>query len=246
MTYIKRIDSRNPLLERIAEYSRHPVAPIYLSAVQYRGSSSSLSAPDPDLMVPIENVPPLLLLNVAVYKTQDELPSHSSLRQPDESTDGTALEESRAAFEAMQSSIGAIRARREERLSSLAPMTLHKLRTHPQIAKQVRDISDSTGLEIWQVEQAAINQRIWAVSTPSERYKLSRQKTCMNVIGDHVELDSMRHPQFSIDENEVRAQATRDLTELLNSIDEPTEGLGLPQLQCAAERRGYLLRRGGS
>jgi hypothetical protein len=81
--------------------------------------------------------------------------------------------------------------------------------------RRVREIAQTHGLEIWQVEQAAINQRIWLKADSSDRYKLSRKRTCFSAVSHFVELDGGAGPDSLYDEQALIEQVSKDLRSFL-------------------------------
>ena len=133
VTYIKTIDTRNEFLERLANYSRHPVAPVLLEGAEYTGDPSR--AFNAAAVRPITDCPQLTLLRLPIYRKNEDVPRFSGLKSitnpspKDFSSDDEIIKQRR--------SPDAIAAAREKHLSALMPITSHMLRTFGPLRARV-------------------------------------------------------------------------------------------------------------
>ncbi|MGX9356638.1 hypothetical protein ACS3SW_16175 [Roseobacteraceae bacterium S113] len=154
VSVIKRLDTRHPFLSELAEYSRKPVAPVWLTVAgtppnsRARRGSLSTQGFQPLLKDAI------LLPGIDVYTHPDErppsstivleseLPEKKSSPPPQPDTDPISLYRNR-----------------EKRLLASMPKTMLKLR-HSNAGQQIIKEFSQKNFPEWQVEQALCNLRL--------------------------------------------------------------------------------------
>ncbi len=239
LTYIKTIDTRNAFLDRLAD--QLPVAPIIVAGAHYAGAAQPNRAPSPYDMRPIPDSPELLLFQLPIYKTPLEVPNESGLITCTDRVPKRDLASSRESYEQQARSPDRVFGRRERRIASLMPVTLHMLRTFTPLRDKVRALS-SSGFAPWQLEQAVVNQRLWAQLSPEARTLIQNPKELFGVISRFVELDSPSWKEVAADDESILGQAQRDLRFLLRGL-----GIRRPDAlkECQRElaTRGYLTLR---
>lgn len=243
LTYIKPIDSRQRLLENISEYCSSPIAPIYLGGVHYVGPDDPGSFGDPWWLRPIHDLPPILLLNLAVYKKKEDVPHESGLISRGNMPDRDELVRLQAEHQQKRTSPVALSRVRESQLQSIVPTTLHLLRTDATFVASLRDMEKS-GFKGWQLEQAAINQRFWRAATAAGQYRLKRSDTVPKFLENFLELDTPPIDGLLKDSDAIIAQAKRDAVFLLKKLGENGPRDDVAVLQGMLEARGYLERGG--
>jgi len=234
LTYIKKIDTRNPFLDELAEQS--PVAPIIIAGAHYTGPKQLSLAPNPHDMRPIPGCPELLLLQLPIYKTPSQVPRESGLIPFTNTVPKEELASSREGYQQEARSPHSVFDRRERRIASLMPVTLHMLRTFTPLRAKLEALAQS-GFARWQLEQAVVNQRLWAQLSPEARTLIQNPKELPNVVGRFVELDRPNWQEVAADEAAILKQAQRDLRVLL-------KGLGVPRPDSAEDCQRQLAERG--
>lgn len=219
LTYIKPIDSRHVYLENIAEYSASPVAPIYLGAVEYIGLDKPTRQTDGHSLRSIRDCPPILLLNLPVYKTKSEIPIHSGLVTRGGMPDRNELERAKNEHDEERMSPKSLMRERDRRLEAFMPITLHLLRTDEAWISKLEELKKS-GFMTWQLEQAVINHRLWKSATKAGQYALKQSKTIPNRLADFLELDTPKINDLMSDGEAIIAQAKRDALFLLKEKGE--------------------------
>jgi hypothetical protein len=236
LTYIKTIDTRNPFLDQLA--NQLPVAPIIVTGAHYVGTAQPPRAPSPHAMQPIPGCPELLLFQLPVYRTAAEVPRESGLIACTKATSKPDLGNSRQKYVERTRSPDEVFYRRERRITSLMPITIHMLRTFAPLRDRIRALQGS-GFEQWQLEQAFVNQRFWAQCSPKERARLPNPKELPHVISNFVELYSPNWQDVATDEETILQQAHRDQRILLRALGlRPHETTSDCQSELA--KRGYL------
>lgn len=240
ITYIKTIDTRHAFLDRLANYSKHPVAPVLLEGAEYTGDQPGRT-PSPADLRPIPGCPQLTLLHLPIYKTNAEVPRFSgliSVTKPNPK-DFSSDEE----FNRTLRSPEAVAAAREKHLSSLMPITSHMLRTFGPLRAQVDLIATESSVERWQVEQAIINQRLWSLMTTQQRARFQNANDRHEAITRFVELDNPDWNTIGNDRASIQGQILRDSRFLLKRMGANTPTT-FPECQEALRRLGYLTRVG--
>jgi hypothetical protein len=221
MTYIKTIDTRNPLLDALAEYSKRPFAPIMLLGAHYTGKNPQPASPNPAEIQPIDGCPDLLLYNLPVYKTKEEVPEYSGLHVMTSKPTKEELEKSRAEYEQRMTSPEEASLNRERGLATLMPVTLHMLRTYPPLREKLA-VLEAQGVARWQIEQAIINQRLWSQVVPERRVRLQNQNDLYRTLASFTELDTPSWDTLADDQAAILGQILRDARALLKRIKAST------------------------
>lgn len=244
ITYIKTIDTRNPLLERLARHSKHPVAPVILSAARYKGpDQKSPVGPRPQDLEHIADCPDLLLLNLPIYKTPGEVPQFSgliSVAHPSKES----LSHSRDEFDQQMKSASSVLLARERRLSALMPITMHMLRSFAPLQAKI-DALAKDGISRWQIEQAIVNQRLWSLTPQPQRARFQNAKDRYKALENFMELDDPNWESIADDHEAIIKQVLRDARALLKRL-----GINAPSTlaECQAElmKLGHLTDAGAA
>ena len=245
ITYIKRINSRHPIVDDLAKHAKNPVAPVTLSGAHYIGQdpkprSSSISTQ----ISPIADCPDLLLLRVPVYKTADEVPKFSGLMTKASPPSKAKLAQSRKQFDKQARSPSAIFAKREKCIASLMPATLHMLRTFRPLQEKLTQL-EKEGVERWQLEQAIVNQRLWSLSRLADRPRFQNANDLHKAVDSFLELDSPDWALVADDREALLKQVLRDARVLLRAVGAKASTT-LSECQAELRARGYLLQPGDS
>jgi hypothetical protein len=187
-------------------------------------------------MRPIPGCPELLLFQLPIYKTPSEVPRESGLIPFTNTVPKEELTSSRESYQQEARSPRRVFTRRERRIASLMPVTLHMLRTFTPLRAKLQALAQS-GFAPWQLEQAVVNQRLWAQLSPEARTLIQNPKELPNVVGRFVELDRPNWQEVAADEASILKQAQRDLRMLL-------KGLGIPRSDSAKDCQHQLAERG--
>lgn len=235
-SYLKKIDTRNALLDRLARHSTHPVAPVIVSAALYAGPDhKSPSGPRPHDIQRIEGCPDLLLFNLPIYKTPGEVPKFSGLiaaARPNKE----ALSGSRDAYEKQIKSPSSVLRARERRLSALMPVTMHMLRSFAPLHDKIEALAQGE-ISRWQIEQAIVNQRLWSLLPSSRRARFQNAKDRYKALENFMEVDSPNWESLADDREAIMKQVLRDARALL-------KGLGAKPLPTLAECQDELRKLG--
>jgi hypothetical protein len=237
LTYIKTIDTRNAILDRLAGYSKHPVASVILGGARFTGNEPSPRGPRPDELEPIAECPELLLLHLPVYKTPSEVPRFSGLMTV-ANPNPKELRASREEFESRAKTPASVLQTREQRLASLMPVTMHMLRNFTPLRANIDGLATS-GVERWQIEQAIVNQRLWSLTTGAQRARLQNANDRFKALQGFVELDSPTWTAIADDHASITNQILRDARALLKGIGARAPAT-LPECQAELRRLGYL------
>jgi hypothetical protein len=238
LIYVKKIDTRHPFLDKLAAHAQLPIAPVIISGAQYIGPD----APGPGPLTihstrPIPDCPSLFLLRLPIYKDPSEVPETSGLMSFTQRLDKKRLSRSRDDYPHSTRAPVAVFRRREQRLASLMPITLHLLRTQAELREKVRALAGQD-YEIWQVEQAAINQRVWALLPPETRRTIQNPKELFSALSGFVEGESPEWRDILADEEAILKQVDRDLRFFLRGLG-ITPPDSLSRCQAALDKRGY-------
>ncbi|MDN5005542.1 hypothetical protein ACFQZO_32300 [Bradyrhizobium sp. GCM10027634] len=243
-TYIKKIDTRHPVLDRLARHAAHPVAPVILSAALYTGpDDASPNGPRPNEIHRIEGCPDLLLLNLPIYKTPGEVPKFSGLitaarpRKEGVSND-------RDAFEKQKKNPSSILRARTRRLSALMPVTMHMLRSFAPLQGKI-DAFAQDGVSRWQIEQAVVNQRLWSLVPASQRARFQNAKDRTKAIESFIEVDSPDWQSLADDRDAILKQVLRDARALLKGLGAKAPPT-LPECQEELRKLGHLTDAGAT
>lgn len=230
--FIKRIDTRHPNVERLAEYSERTVAPVCFTGLAYTGTEDSPRFADNRSVSFAPNMPRIKLLHIPVYRTADELPME--MRKPSKEE----LEASRKEYASATNSAAAYHSARERRLKSVAPATMHMLQHSQDVIKMVEELA-AEGLEPWQIEQACVNHQIWEKASPSTRYKLRKQDAVASIVAEYVEIDTPTAASILASQGDIKAQAVRDLRALLEGLGQSKLPEDLEKLQALLAKLGH-------
>lgn len=241
MTYIKTIDSRHSFLDALAEYSKRPFAPIMLLGAHYTGADPQPGSPNPADIKPIDGCPNLLLYNLPVYKTKEEVPEFSGLHVMASKPTKEELAKSRAEYEQRVTSPEEASRNRERGLASLMPVTLHMLRTYPPLQAKLA-VLEAQGVARWQIEQAIVNQRLWSQIVPERRVRLQNQNDLYRTVESFTELDTPNWEALADDQAAILGQVLRDARVLLKRIKANTPR-DLADCQNELAARGFLVKK---
>ena len=238
-TYIKTIDSRQSILDDIAEYSKRAFAPVMLLGAHYTGSKPRGAAPNPSEINRIPECPELLLFNVPVYKTDAELPEFSGLRVMVAKSADEELDQSHKEFPDRINNPEGVARSRERRLLSLMPTTLHMLRTYAPLQQRLAALEARAGVRRWQIEQAIINQRLWSLATQEQRARFQNANDLYRAITRFAEIDTPNWDSVAEDADAILGQILRDARTLLKKIGAKAPA-GLAECQQELAARGYV------
>jgi hypothetical protein len=244
VTYIKKIDSRHAMVDELARHSTNPVAPIMLTGAHFTGDKPRGTAPSPSEIAPIQGCPELLLLRLPIYKTSSEVPEFSGLRTCVSTLTEAERAELRRRFQEQEIKASGIFARRERRLSSLMPITLHILRTASALQSKLR-VLEQQGIERWQLEQAAISQRFWSLANPAQRARFQNPNDLHKALENFMELDNPNLEPIIDDQDTIIKQVLRDARTLLKKIGVRTPDT-LAECQAQLMALGYLRQTQGA
>lgn len=156
-SHMKRMDSRHPNLDQLADYAQQPVAPLWLvvnemppSIARGGGSHSYAFTPQWDTAI--------LLPGIDIYRQLSDRPADTMARTEAEFESMTQAESGANWPPKPEQDPASVAATRERRLSASMPKTLHVLRNTDRGAALL-----THGKELdcakWQVEQAICNLR---------------------------------------------------------------------------------------
>lgn len=240
VTYIKKIDTRQRFVDQLALYSKHAVAPVMLMGAHYIGKLASGPAPRPSEIAQIKDCPNLLLWHLPIYKTKEEVPRLSTLRSIEGGSTKAEFAESREKFEEQAIGPNSVTVTRERRLNALMPITLHMLRTYGPLQEKIASLT-SEGLERWQIEQAIVNQRLWSLTSSSQRARFQNANDLHKALESFMELDSPDWNVIADDREAILRQVLRDARMLLKKIGaKAPESLQACQAELGA--RSYLTK----
>ncbi len=239
VTYIKTIDSRQPLLDRLADYSKHVFAPVMLLGAHFTGDRAEGLAPRPSEIQSITDCPQLLLFRLPIYKTKEELPEFSGLRVMASRPHKNASNEAQKQYEQQVLAPDTIFRLRERRITALMPVTVHMLRTYAPLEAKLAAFEEQ-GLTRWQIEQAIVNQRIWSQAAPKLRARFQNANDLYRAVESFAEIDDPNWDAIADDTDEILSQALRDARLLLRKVGaKAPDTLEACQKELAA--RGYLV-----
>jgi hypothetical protein len=149
MSHMKRMDSRHPNLDHLADYAQEPVAPLWLIVNEMPKGALGKGSRTYEFVPQWDNA--VLLPGIDIYRTPDERPADSMAKLVDE-----VIETSREWPPSSDKDSAVVATTRERRLSASLPKTLHVLR-NTDLAKHLFDHGGALGAARWQVEQAICN-----------------------------------------------------------------------------------------
>ncbi|QOW24822.1 hypothetical protein [Lysobacter sp. H23M47] len=213
MSITKRLDTRHPFLERLADYSRRPIAPLLLTvAGPPPNAKSRFGALDTTGFQP-EMEGSIMLPGIDVYakpedrprdsmvKLESEIPSPSERRWPPEQSVDAA----------------SVSRERERRLMATFPKTMHVLR-HRNSTFSVLDQLRSRGCANWQVEQAICNLRL-REHIPSNQTGNKRLVILEQIRMEMIEHASMPFDASAFSLDDILHQISLDTAYVLRRVD---------------------------
>lgn len=174
MTHMKRLDSRHPYLDRLADYSRQPVAPVVLTVgILPNSARGRIGTMAVQFETDWDEV--IWLPGLDIYTDVSQRPFDSMARLDVEMKEGPTpgwppAPEKQPADLAQE---------RERRLSATLPKTLHVLRHHRSAAGLFTS-EEIRGCARWQIEQAVCNLRLHDFL----RYKPNSQAKRLSLLDD--------------------------------------------------------------
>ncbi len=217
MTHMKRLDSRHPYLERLADYSRQPVAPVVLTIAQLpnsaRGRVGNVTVQfEPDWEEAI------WLPGLDIYKDVSQRPVDSMARLDAEMKEGPTP----GWPPAPEREPADLAQERERLLSATLPKTLHVLRHHWSAARLFAS-EEIRACARWQIEQAVCNLRLHDFI----RYKPNSRAKHLSLLEDArrniVEPASQVIDLAGFGAPAVAEQISLDAAYLLRRLDEKSE-----------------------
>ena len=242
ITYIKTLHTRHPFLDDLAEYSRQPFAPVMLLGAHYTGSDPQ--EPATTDLKEIKDCPALLLHNLPIYQTNEEMPQFSSLQIMVSKPTKEDLAQSREQLNERDTSPEGLSTTRERRLTSLMPVTLHMLRNYPLLLPKLA-VLEECGVARWQIEQAIVNQRLWSQVSASQRARIQNANDLYRSIDQFTELDTPDWDAVADDQEAILEQVLRDARMLLKKIGASASN-SLEECQKELAARGYVRSRNAS
>jgi len=155
VSIVKRFDTRHPNLDQLAEYARHPVAPVLLTVARIPSASAGRSGWSGTAAIDTFARNGILLPGIDVYMRPEDRPPDSMIRLTSEIPTG----ERRPFPPQPDVDPAAIASRRDKRLLAAMPKTMHVLR-HVGVGRSLVSRCAEAGIAGWQVEQAACNIRL--------------------------------------------------------------------------------------
>ncbi len=242
-TYIKKIDSRNPVLDRLASYAKHPVAPVLLAAGLYTGlENPSQTGPRPHEIQRITDCPDLLLLHLPIYKTPAEVPIFSGListARPNKENLGEDETYGHDAYEAQKKRPSSVFRARKRRLTALMPVTMHMLQSFAPLCDKVDALAHDNNVARWQIEQAIVNQRLWSQVSAPQRARFQNAKDRYKALHSFMELDTPDFTRLADDQDAIMKQVLRDARALLKALS-TTAPATLAQCRDELKKLGHL------
>jgi hypothetical protein len=156
-SHIKRMDSRHPMLDQLAEYAQQPVAPLWLMVAEMPKSFALRGNSREFAIVPNWD-DAILLPGIEIYRRPEDRPPHTMARTEAEFEARTKNGPDPGWPPAPEQDPASVASARERRLAASMPKTLHVLRnTHRGAAFLEQALM--LGCARWQVEQAICNIR---------------------------------------------------------------------------------------
>ncbi len=151
-TWIKPIDSINPLLQAFRKYCSAPIAPFLLDGVTYVGPRSVLTPRSSPDVRPIPSLKPLQKFEVTFVDEDEATPNSmawlalraESGNEPESPTGPPKLEPD------------GIAKQRTRALAQHFPVTLERMRRESSVQRLMRGLAEY-GVRPWQIEQALCN-----------------------------------------------------------------------------------------
>jgi len=211
MSHMKRMDSRHPNLDHLADYAQEPVAPLWLIVNEMPEGAPGKGSRTYSFVPHWDNA--ILLPGIDIYRTPSERPADSMATLADE-----VSEPSREWPPRPDKDSAVVAKTRERRLSASMPKTLHVLR-NTDLAKHLFDHGDAQGSARWQVEQAICNIQ----SAKFLAYKPSSKAKRLSMIADIrnqvLEPASMAVDLAEVQIDELTKQLALDAGYLLRRLE---------------------------
>lgn len=222
-SHIKRMDSRHPMLEQIAEYAEQPVAPIWLIVAELPETLARADGSRDYGFVPNWNNA-ILLPGIDVYRRLEDRPPHTMARTEAEFDERKKEREDHQWPPPRDQDPASVARARERRLAASMPKTLHVLRNTGQGGALLL-YGEALGCAKWQVEQAICNLRSagFLAYTPNSTGK--RLAMLDAIRGRVLEPASAEVDLASISTAELERQIGLDAAYLLRRL-EPDEVMG--------------------
>lgn len=224
--WTKAIDTRNPFLDQLADYAANAIAPLFLGAAIADFSRGVPAEPDY-----LDDVAPLLIDKVDIFRTVDEIPPRHVLRHmpglaPEVGGDEPDPTDDR------RERLGdgsALANRREWRLLSVMPKTVHVLR-HSEEGQALLARFEAQGFDRWQIEQALANLELSGRAEQGDDPPASHWIEIVNLRPGFVEFASEPVDLARWTDAAIIEQVERDAGYLLRRVDEaPLPALGARQ-----------------
>jgi hypothetical protein len=218
MAVIKRLDTRHPFLDELAEYSEQPIAPVLLTVAGITPSNRSpIAASQPWLEGAIR------LPGIKVYRRPEDRPPGSMSML--ESEIAARSKYDRPPAEATD--VATLRSERERLLHSTFPRTIHTLR-HRLLGHELLREAVALGCANWQVEQAICNL-VLSEAVPEKFRDLKRLNEFERMRRDYVENFLFNSSDITaFNASQVVDQVSLDAGYLLERLDPgstPPEGV---------------------
>ena len=249
LTWVKPIDTRGPQVEDLADYTASPIAPAYLGAALARSGAGFEAIPEP-----IGEVSPLLIGGLRVYRSVDEVPDTSPMREivahieadsegmdpSADDGDAAGTEEAPRETEKRPASSARTAERREWRLRSIMAKTVHQLR-HSAEGIAIVARFEAQGYDRWQIEQALANLNLAAKAGNDEDSPLTDWVAVEELRLGYLEMASEAVDLGRWRDGEIADQIARDSAYLLRRIDDAGGVMG--NMQARLRDLGFVGRR---
>lgn len=216
--WTKPIDTRNPFLDQLANYAANAIAPLFLG-----GAIANFSRGVPAEPEYLHDVPPLLIEKIDIFRTVEDIPPDHVLRQmPGFSAEVTGDERDPAAdYRERLADLNELANRREWRLLSIMPKTVHVLR-HTEEGQALLARFEVQGFDRWQIEQALGNLELSARAEQGDDPPSSHWIEIVNLRAGFVEFASEPVDLTRWTDAAIIEQVERDAGYLLRRVDEAT------------------------
>ncbi len=245
-TWIKKFDSRNPMLEGLRKYKQSVVSPFIFSAV-LRSPQKQLEQLQPSELHPISAVQSLLKFEATFVDEDDVQPNTSAyvvLRthrgKVRKSPDKLAIQRD---IHARRTNPVSYFHRRDEILQRHFPVTLARLRHNPAYRDRVTAIREQ-GVSDWQYEQAMCNLVLSKAICGVPHYQsVSRnefRRRIMEGLGKMFEQADGSDALTKFGPDQILEQARLDAVALLTEFDKGPKKRNLKSLQAQLKQRRLL------
>ena len=208
----KPLDTRQPFLKDLAEYSKEPIAPIILTVGEQPVARPGV--PINTIRFSPQSTDAIMLPGVNVYQRLEDRPAFSMVRAK-----GEGAHEIKRGLPEPDRSPDAMSRQRQRRLKAALPKTLHVLR-HEEAGKALVKKAIAAGCATWQAEQAICNLRVPDFLAYQPNGKVKRLSMLDRIRSVIVEPASAPFKPDAIDLGAVVEQAALDAAFLLRRLDE--------------------------